>query len=58
MSVSGSYGAVCKLLAELEKMPEAVWIDQDSMKKTRETGQNVEGELKLEVFTDNSKKSG
>ena len=58
MSVSGSYAAVCKLLAELEKMPDGVWIDQVSLKKTRETGQNVEGELKLEVFTVNSKKSG
>ncbi len=33
MSVSGSYAAICKLLAELEKMPEGVWIDQVSLKK-------------------------
>ena len=58
MSVTGSYPAICQLLAELEQMPEAVWIDQLSLKRTRESGQNVEGELKLEVFTVNSKKSG
>lgn len=58
MSVTGSYAAICRLLAELEKMPEAVWVDQLTLKRTRESGQNVEGELKLEVFTVNQKKSG
>lgn len=58
MSVTGSYPAICRLLAELEKMPEAVWIDQLTLKRPRETGQNVEGEMKLEVFTVKSKKSG
>jgi Tfp pilus assembly protein PilO len=58
MDVVGSYPEICKLLAELEQMRESVWVDQLSLKRSRETGQNVEGELKLEVFTINSKKSG
>ncbi len=57
MSVTGTYSAVCRLLADLETMPELVWIDQLTFKRMRESGQNVEGELKLEVFTVNHKKS-
>ncbi len=57
MSVTGTYSAVCRLLADLETMPELVWIDQLTFKRMRDSGQNVEGELKLEVFTVNHKKS-
>ena len=58
MTVAGPYASVCQLLAELEKLPEAARIGQLTLKKTRESGQNVKGELKLEVFTVNSRKSG
>ena len=58
MTVTPQYASVCQLPAKLEKLPEAAWIGQLTLKKTRESGQNVEGELKLEVFTVSSRKSG
>jgi Tfp pilus assembly protein PilO len=58
MNVVGSFPEICRLLADLEKMPETIWVDQLTLKRSQESGKNIEGELKLEVFTVNSKKSG
>jgi len=58
MDLTGSYHAVCRLLAELEQLSETVWIDELKIEKHSESGKDVKCELKLDVFAGDFKKSG
>ena len=58
IELSGSYVDIRRVLAALEQMPQALWIDQVSLKRAHENGKDVEVDLKLEVFAGNFNKSG
>ena len=58
MDVIGSYHSVCRLIAELERLSETVWIDEVKIEKPSESGKDVKCELKLDVFAGDFKKSG
>jgi Tfp pilus assembly protein PilO len=58
IELSGSYVDIRRVLAALEQMPQALWIDQVSLKRSHENGKDVEVDLKLEVFAGNFNKSG
>ena len=58
IELSGSCLDVFQLLAALERLPEAIWVEELKLEKSSEAGKNVKGELKLEVFAANLRKSG
>ncbi len=55
--VHGGYGQICRMLAELERLPERIWVDELRLEAPRETGQQAECNLKLIIFAGNSEKS-
>jgi Tfp pilus assembly protein PilO len=57
LSAEGSYGAVCRLLAGLETLPERIWVDDMRIEPSRDSGKDVQFNLKLIVFAGNSEKS-
>ncbi|HZZ28616.1 MAG TPA: type 4a pilus biogenesis protein PilO [Pirellulales bacterium] len=58
MEVTGSYAQIFRLLASLERLPETVWVEELKIEKSKESGKDVQCELKLEVFAVDSKESG
>lgn len=54
----GSFGQVCGLLQELERLEETVWVEELRMESSGENGKNVQCDLTLAIFADNPENSG
>jgi len=57
ISCMGSFGNICGMLDELEKLDERCWVEELSLEQATEDGQNIKCDLGLAIFADNSKKS-
>jgi Tfp pilus assembly protein PilO len=57
MDLACSYSTLCHLLAELEQLPETIWIDEVRIEKVKENGKDMKCALKLDVFAGDFKKS-
>jgi Tfp pilus assembly protein PilO len=58
IELAGSWEQILQLLAAMERLPEGVWVDEVKLERSSETGKDVKGELKLEIFAGDFKKSG
>lgn len=55
--VSGEFASACKLIAQLEQLPQLMWINELRFTTPEEAGQVAQCELKLGLFTRATKKS-
>jgi len=53
LGLSGSFSQICKFLADLEQLPQTVWIESLRMEESDQDGGNVHCELSLAIFADN-----
>ena len=53
MSCAGSFGAISRFLAALERLEESIWIADLQISKNGEDSEDVLCELTLDVFADN-----
>jgi Tfp pilus assembly protein PilO len=58
MACAGSFGAICRFLATLERLEESIWIDELQIGGIGEDSEDVLCELTLDVFADNPDGSG
>lgn len=57
MELTGSAGQIFQVLSLLEELPETVWVDEIKLEKSSEAAGNIQGQLKLEIFAVDLKKS-
>ena len=54
----GSFGQICGLLQELERLEQSVWVEELRMEGSGVDGENVQCDLTLAIFADNPENSG
>jgi Tfp pilus assembly protein PilO len=57
LGVHGPFAAVHGVVRDLEALPMRIWVDDLKIRKSGETGENVECDMHLVVFVDNPEKS-
>jgi Tfp pilus assembly protein PilO len=57
MELTGSASQIFRVLSLLEQLPETIWVDEVKLEKSGETAGNIQGQLKLEIFAVDLKKS-
>lgn len=57
MGVTGSFDQLQQLIGQLEQL-QSLWVDEATLTAAREAGGPAEGELKLVIFAESSRKSG
>ncbi len=53
----GTFGQVASMLAQLERLPDLIWVDELRLTSQRENSKAVDCQLKLIVFAGNSENS-
>lgn len=54
----GTYAQVHKFLADMEGLPESIWVDRIGIDVTPQDGKDIQVEMKLVIFADNPDNSG
>lgn len=55
---TGSFGQVCQLLRDLEKLPTVIWVESAKLDNQTGSAKTVQCELTVAVFADNPENSG